>query len=88
MSCGARNAWLRENTPIEGIRFIRGASPTALLFLIARFDTAVLPEDAQAAFDAASSPKEVLYYDTSHAFTPQAFLDKYAWLVKQVGIDP
>jgi uncharacterized protein len=88
VSCAARNAWFRDNTPIEGIRFIPGASPTALLFQIARFDTAVLPEDARAAYDAASSPREVLYYDTGHALDPQAVLDRYAWLAKQVCIDP
>jgi uncharacterized protein len=88
VSCATRNAWFRDNTPIEGIRFIPGASPTALLFQIARFDTAVLPEDAQAAYDAASSPKEVLHYDTGHALNPQAGMDRYAWLARQVGIDP
>jgi uncharacterized protein len=88
VSCATRNAWFRDNTPIEGIRFIPGASPTALLFQIARFDTAVLPEDAQAAYDAASSPKAALYYDTGHAFNPQAGTDRYAWLAKQLGIDP
>ena len=65
-TCATRTAWFQDNLPIEPIRFISGASPTALLFQIARFDTAVLPEDAQAAYDAASSPKEVLYYDTGH----------------------
>jgi len=86
--CATRTAWFRDNTPIEGIRFIPGASPTALLFQIARFDTAILPEDAQAAYDAASSPKEVLYYDTGHALDPQAVMDRFAWLARQVGIDP
>jgi dienelactone hydrolase len=87
-SCAARTAWFRDNVPIEPIRFISGASPTALLFQIARFDTFVLPEDAQAAFDAASSPKEALYYDTGHAISPQAGPDRYAWLATQIGIDP
>ena len=39
--CANRSAWFAENVPIEPIRFISGASPTALLFQIARFDTAV-----------------------------------------------
>ena len=87
-SCAARNAWLRDNVPIEPIRFIPGASPTALLFQIGRFDTVVLLQDAQAVYDAASSPKEVLYYDTGHSLNTQAGLDRYAWLAKQIGIDP
>ena len=88
LPCATRTAWFQDNIPIEPIRFISGASPTALLFQIARFDTFVLPEDAQAAFDAASSPKEVFYYDTGHSLNPQAGLDRYAWLAKHIGIDP
>jgi len=87
LSCATRNAWFRNMVPIEPIRYISGASPTALLFQIARFDTAVLPDDAQAAYDAASSPKEVLYYDSGHGLTPQAPGDRYAWLARQIGID-
>jgi dienelactone hydrolase len=88
VSCATRNAWFRDNTPIEPIRFISGASPTALLFQIARYDAAVLLEDAQAAYDAASSPREALYYDTGHGLNPQATADRFAWLHKQIGIDP
>jgi dienelactone hydrolase len=87
--CAARVAWLRDMIPIEPIRYIPGAAPTtALLFQIARLDTAVPVEDAQAAYDAAPALKEVLYYDTGHGFNPQATADRYAWLAKQIGIDP
>jgi len=88
VSCAARADWFGENTPIEPIRFIPGAAPTALLFQIARFDTNVLPADAQAVYDAASSPKEVLYYDTNHSFNQQALDDRQNWLVKQLGMEP
>jgi dienelactone hydrolase len=88
VACATRNAWLRDNVSIEPIRFIPGASPTALLFQIGRFDTAVPLEDAQAVYDAASSPKEVLYYDSGHALPPQANADRLAWLSKQIGTDP
>jgi cephalosporin-C deacetylase-like acetyl esterase len=87
VSCAARASWFRDNVPIEPIRYVSGASPVALLFQIARLDDAVLPEDAQGAYDAASSPKEVLYYDTGHGFSPQAIADRYAWLSKQIGLD-
>jgi dienelactone hydrolase len=88
VSCAQRNAWFRDMIPIEGIRYISGASPTALLFQIAKLDVAVPPEDAQAAYDAAPSPKEVLYYDAGHGFNSQANQDRNAWLAKQIGIDP
>jgi dienelactone hydrolase len=87
-TCAARNAWLRDNVPIEPIRFVPGAAPTALLFQIGLFDTVVLVDDAQAVYDAASSPKEVLYYEAGHALTPQAAPDRYSWLAKHIGIDP
>jgi dienelactone hydrolase len=88
LSCAVRAAWFRDNVPIEPIRFIPGAAPTALLFQIARFDTAVPLEDAQAVYDAASSPKEVRYYDTGHGLSPQATADRFSWLARQIGIDP
>jgi uncharacterized protein len=88
VSCAKRASWFQENTPIEPIRFIPGAAPTALLFQIARFDMAVPLADAQAVYDAASSPKEVLYYDTGHSFNQQALDDRRNWLAKQLGMDP
>jgi dienelactone hydrolase len=88
ISCAVRSTWFADNVPIEPIRFIPGAAPTALLFQIARFDTAVPLEDAQAVYDAASSPKEVLYYDTGHGLSPQATAERFAWLAKQIGTDP
>ncbi|GLC25258.1 alpha/beta hydrolase [Roseisolibacter agri] len=86
--CATRSVWFRDNVPIEPIRFVSGAAPTALLFQIARFDTAVPLEDAQAVYDAASNPKDVLHYDTGHGLSPQATVDRFAWLARQIGIDP
>ena len=88
LPCAARNAWLQAMVPIEGIRFIGNASPTELLFQIARFDNAVLPVDAQALYNAASGPKEVLFYDTGHGFNPQALYDRHYWLHQKLGVDP
>ena len=87
-SCAARSDWFRDNVPIEPIRFIPGASLTALLFQIARLDAAVPLADAEAVYAAAPSPKEVLYYDTGHGFNAQAVADRYSWLSKQLGMDP
>ena len=86
-TCAVRNAWFRNMIPIESIRFIPHASPTALFFQIAKFDTAVLPEDAQTLYDAAPNPKEVTYYETGHGLNLQAMQDKQAWLLEQLGIE-
>lgn len=74
--------------PIEPIRYIGQAAPTALLFQIGQFDTAVLPADAQALADAASNPKEVRYYNAGHGLNQQAFWDRHDWWTAQLGIDP
>ncbi|HEX8830415.1 MAG TPA: prolyl oligopeptidase family serine peptidase [Longimicrobium sp.] len=88
LSCATRNAWFRNMAPIEPIRFIPNASPTALLFQIGRNDTAVLPADAQALYAAASNPKELILYDTGHGLNAQALVDRHNWLHQQLGIDP
>lgn len=88
LSCERRNAWFRAMLPIEPIRFISYASPTALLFQIARFDNAVPLADAEAVYNAASGPKEAIYYDTGHGLNYQSILDRHSWLSQHVGIDP
>jgi uncharacterized protein len=87
LPCTTRNAWLQAMTPIEAIRFIPDASPTELLFQIARFDNAVLLEDAQALYNAASNPKEVGMYDTDHGFNARALYDRHLWLHQKIGVD-
>jgi predicted esterase len=87
VSCATRAVWFQAMTPIEPIRFIPNAAPTALLFLAGRFDTSVLPADAQALYDAASAPKELRWYDTGHNLPEQAWRDRHDWLHQQIGID-
>jgi len=88
LSCATRALWFQAMTPIEPIRFISNAAPTALLFQAGRFDTTVLPADAQTLYDAASSPKEIRWYDSGHVLPEQALLDRHDWLHQQIGIDP
>ena len=88
LTCATRNAWFRAMVPIEPIRYIANASPTALLFQIGRFDNAVLPVDAQALSEAASNPKDIVFYDTGHSLNQQALFDRHDWLHAQIGIDP
>ena len=87
-TCAQRNAWFAAMVPIEGIRFVSNAPPTALLFQIGLFDTAVLPADAQALASVASEPRDVMLYNTGHGLSPQALYDRHLWLHQQIGIDP
>ena len=87
LSCETRAVWFEAMTPVESIRFIANASPTALLMQAGRFDTAVLPADAQTLYDAAPDPKEPRWYDTGHVFDQRAAIEKHDWLHQQIGID-
>ncbi|HEX8361520.1 MAG TPA: alpha/beta fold hydrolase [Longimicrobium sp.] len=87
LSCATRNAWFQNMVPVEPIRYIGNAAPTELLFQIANLDTTVPLQDAQAVYDAASNPKEVMYYDVGHALNAQSFQDRLGWLHDKLGLD-
>ena len=86
--CATRSAWFQSMIAVEPIRYIGNASPIALFFQIGQQDTAVLPADAQALYDAASNPKEVRYYNAGHGLNQQALWDRHDWLSETLGIDP
>lgn len=88
MPCGARVAWLRAMTPIEPIRFIGQASPTALLLQNGRLDKAVTVANAEAVHAAAPQPKTIRWYDAGHLLNPQAAADMVDWLHEQISLDP
>jgi uncharacterized protein len=85
--CATRVTWFQAMAPIEPIRFVGQASPTALLLQSGRFDTLVPAADAQDLHAAASSPKTILWYDAGHGLNQQAVSDRLDWLHGQVGID-
>jgi hypothetical protein len=88
LSCGTRNAWLREMTPIEPIRFIAYAPPTALLVQNGRTDDLVPAADASALHAVTPASATILWYDAGHGLNQQAFFDRLDWLHEQIGLDP
>jgi uncharacterized protein len=82
-----RERWLEAMEPIEPIHFVRRASPSALFFQNARFDSSVAESDALAYQNAGSEPKKVEWYDSGHGLPSQAYTDMVNWLAEQVGID-
>lgn len=88
LSCSTRVAWLRAMAPIEPIRFIANAPPTALLLQSGRLDSLVPVADAQALHTAAPQPNTVLWYDAEHSLNQQASFDRLDWLHDQIGLDP
>ena len=87
LSCATRVNWFQAMAPIEPIRFIGHASPTALLLQSGRFDNLVPVADAQDLHTAAPVPKTILWYDAGHGLNQQAVFDRLDWLHGQIGLD-
>ncbi|HEX5727188.1 MAG TPA: alpha/beta fold hydrolase [Longimicrobiaceae bacterium] len=87
LPCAARDDWLRAMTPMEPIRFIAHAPPTALLLQSGRLDNLVPAADAQALHTAAPQPKTILWYDAGHGLNQQAMFDRMDWLHQKIGLD-
>jgi uncharacterized protein len=87
LSCAARVDWLRAMTPIEPIRFIANAPPTALLLQSGRLDELVPMADAQALHAATPQPNTIRWYDAGHSLNQQATFDRLDWLHEQIGLD-
>src|SRR5687767_4990273 len=87
LSCATRVNWFQAMAPIEPIRFVGHASPTALLLQSGRFDNLVPLTDAQELHAAASAPKTILWYDAGHGLNQQAVFDRLDWLHGQIGLD-
>jgi predicted esterase len=83
----ARERWLEAMKPIEPIYYVGHASPSALYFQNARYDSSVTEEDALAYQAAGSEPKKVQWYDSGHGLPTQAYFDMVHWLAEQIGID-
>jgi dienelactone hydrolase len=87
LSCAARTDWLQAMTPIEPIRFIAHAPPTALLLQSGRQDTLVPEADAQALHTAAPQPSTIRWYEAGHGLNQQAAFDRLDWLHEEIGLD-
>jgi len=73
--------------PLDAILYIAHEAPTALLFQSARLDKGVPPSDAQAFFDAASQPKQIIWYDGGHEMKlPQVSKDRNEFLKRQLAM--
>ena len=87
LSCGTRATWFEAMGPIEPIRFIGHAPPTALLLQSGRFDTLVPAADAEALHKAAPASTTIRWYDAGHGLNQQASFDRLDWLREQIALD-
>ena len=86
--CATRLGWFQAMAPIEPIRFLPHAPPTALLLQSGRLDQLVPVADAQALHAVAPEPRTILWYDAGHSLNPQAAIDRLDWLHREIGLDP
>jgi dienelactone hydrolase len=87
LSCAARANWFRVMVPIEPVRFIPHAPPTALLLQNGRMDTLVPMADAEALHAVVPEPRTIRWYDAGHGLNQQALSDRHEWLNAQIGLD-
>lgn len=72
---------------VDPINYISRAAPTALLFQFSNADKYIPKTTADAFFDAASRPKQILWYDTDHALNIEAaHKDRREWLTRQLRL--
>src|SRR5687767_8561638 len=84
LSCTTRLNWFRDMAPIEPIRFIPNASPTALLLQSGHLDNLVPVADAEALHAAAPQTKTIRWYNAGHGLNQQAMFDRMDWLHQQI----
>lgn len=83
---GPPERWLAAMEPIEPLRWVGHAAPSALLFQSGRQDDLVPPADARRYQEAGSQPKTVKWYDSGHRLPEQAIEDQLAWLRERIGL--
>jgi hypothetical protein len=75
--------------PLDAIHYVGSLAPTHLLFQSAHLDPGISDEQAQQFFDAASGPKELKWYDTSHEVLDIAAIsDRARFLAAELKLGP
>jgi hypothetical protein len=86
---GARGdlaAYEQAMRPIDAVEYLPHAAPSALYLMFGKQDTRPSPADGREAFAAASSPKEIGWYDAEHELNDEARADGRAWLAGRLGV--
>jgi dienelactone hydrolase len=82
-----RDAWVAAMEPIEPLYFIGHAAPSALLLQAGTRDEEILRSDAERLHEAASDPKDVRWYDSTHDPAPEEWCDMAAWLGERLSLE-
>lgn len=78
-----------ELEQLDGIHYIKNASPASVLFQFARNDEFVSQKQADEFYAAACPPKEMIWYETDHLFTKgtcaAAYQDRTNWIINHIS---
>jgi dienelactone hydrolase len=84
-----QQAYIKAMSALDPTHFVREAAPAALYFQFAHHDYYVPERAAQVFYDAASQPKQIVWYDAAHDMQDMANhsrRDRLAWLSGQLGL--
>lgn len=71
---------------LDAVHYIKDTSPAALFFQFVHHDEFVSKIQAERYYEAASSPKEIAWYETDHLFTncDTAYQDRMKWIWREL----
>ncbi|OGU57020.1 MAG: hypothetical protein A2V66_05510 [Ignavibacteria bacterium RBG_13_36_8] len=81
-------AYVDVIAPLTPANYIPHAAPSSVFMQFGKYDSWIPDKAAENYFNAASEPKEMKWYLTSHEFTDiKALFDRAKWLEKEIGIE-
>jgi cephalosporin-C deacetylase-like acetyl esterase len=83
--------FISELESLDSVHYIQDSAPAAIFFQFVYDDEYVSKDQSEQFYAAASSPKEMAWYETDHLFekgeADHAYQDRTRWILKQLGID-
>lgn len=79
-------SYLQAVRVVDPVLYVGHVAPRALLFQSGRLDPGTPQPEILALLKAASSPKEVRWYQAGHALNDKAIRDRERWLVARLGL--
>ncbi len=81
--------WLDKMRPLSAVNYVPNAAPAPLLFQFARRERTFKESAMKRYYDAASEPKQALWYETGHELNdPRALADRARWLQRELRLKP
>jgi hypothetical protein len=72
----------------DTVNFVKHSSPASVFLQFGSNDEPIPPHIARLGFSHFGEPKRMESYDTGHALNAQARIDRVAWLIDRLGLQP